>query len=156
MFDASQGDWVAQAGTVLGNLLPHLPETDDHHFGGVFCLARSNGQPILVTVVGDVARNKHPQCWTHALEKATRIGKNGDDSARLTRCPPEQWAGAFRSRASGFIGSFSGLPEDFDEIFVVNLMVDIGAMEPHEAFELVRDNPEFERLRKAGACIWAD
>lgn len=142
---------------VLRNLLPHLPETERHRSGGVFCLADSAGQPICAFRVGTVPPNKLQQYWGYALEKAARIGANGDDSSRMTRdADREHWAGAFRVESSDFIGSFSGLPESFDEIFVVNLMMDVGDMTVAEAFELLKDNPDFERLHREGACIWAD
>lgn len=115
-------------------------------FGGYLTIALRDGVPILVALVGVPEERKREQCLAFSQEKAKRLAQHKDHFRSWeSRDPDAQlYGGALRD--TDYIVSFSGLPEELDE--VVSLLV----LLPHSGFSLtfflekLKHNTYVERL----------
>jgi hypothetical protein len=88
--------------------------------GGYFCLADNAGRPLLVMPVGEIEEGAEKYLRS-AQEMAHRLGyfKEHLSSWQSRSQKNEMYGGAVRigtALAGSFIFSFSGLPEEWDEV----------------------------------------
>ncbi len=84
--------------------------------GGYFCIADGEtGFPLVITAIGTVAEEKAEKYLALCQEKARRLARNQTHLSSWESRDPEEneWAGAVRGNR--LIGSFSALPELWDE-----------------------------------------
>lgn len=141
--------YVRLANEALARLLRHLPEKDKERTGGFFCLTDEEGQPRLVFQVGEVPVNKLAQYWRNANEKPHRTSLRQGTSSRDSRDENrERWIGSLWADGPNIYGSFSGLPENFDEILVADVLVRAGDASVEEVLDALVRNEDFVRLRR--------
>lgn len=108
--------------------------------GGYLCIARLDGIPLLVVRVGEPDEAKLARYIEFCQEKAARLAQNPDHVlSRASRDPDQnRFGGAVRGK--DYIASFSGFPEDLDEVVSAMTLstVDISF---GEAMDRVGDNP---------------
>lgn len=117
--------------------------------GGYLCIADRTGLPVLVVRLGEMSTAKATQYFRNALEKALRLalisGRCGDTLSRHSRDETrERWAGAVLG--DEYVWSFSGLPEDADEMFVILLAHTEYDLSLYDASLLAGSNRYFEGL----------
>ena len=95
----------------------------EKRFGGYFCVADEHGNPLLLIPIGSIADGKAEKYRTFCLEKAKRLASyRSHDLSRESRNPDrEQWGGAVK--AWPYIFSFSGFPEELDELLMFMVAV---------------------------------
>jgi len=148
-------DYLRVADVIVQDMYAQLPLERQPFAGGVFCLADNAGQLIASFVVGSVPDEKRAKYWELAHEKVARMIASGAVSSRATRDPAQgRWAGALRGKESKLCASFSGLPENFDEIVVARALVDGEDLTPEEGRVLLSENADFKALFASGKIPW--
>ncbi len=125
--DTPQPNFIETAQHILERILPILnqgkPEAEHRHGGQLFIMRRDGDgyRPHILVPIGVIVDEGKGRQWQiNAIEKAIRLSRNNDTISWLTRDPNDgKYGGAIR--ASGYIPSFSGLPELADEAFMVLL-----------------------------------
>ncbi|MDB5194841.1 MAG: hypothetical protein JWO84_25 [Parcubacteria group bacterium] len=113
--------------------------------GGYVTIARPDGLPLATFGLGRVVLEKAADCHAFSLEKAHRLGgyAAAPHCHRLSRESRDeekkQYAGAVCG--SRFITSFSGLPEDGDELYSALLQCRIGGMSVNNMHTLLALQP---------------
>lgn len=117
---------ISTAEILLPSILSYIgSETEIRgRAGGYLCVADKTGHPLCIAQIGDVPEEKRQQYFRNAIEKANRLGVlslwvDHRFSRQSRNEQRERWGGAVRGRH--FIWSFSGLPEDGDEMFMAIL-----------------------------------
>lgn len=119
---------------------------DEARTGGFLTIADLAGQPLLVMLIGTSPEDRLVRYWRNSLEKALRTSLTGLASSRASRDQDrERWIGALRGRK--LIGSFSGLPENFDEILVADVLVRTRDLASSQAKDLLNHNEDFAKLK---------
>src|SRR3989344_1465644 len=106
--------------------------------GGYLCIADLTGTPLFVVALGEMPEEKRKQYLRNALEKAERLSytvrHGGHYLSRQSRDESrERWGGAVAGK--DFIYSFSGFPEEADEIFMVILAIASGSLESNWIYQ---------------------
>ena len=103
------------------------PLLADRH-GGYFAFTDQVGRPLLLSLIGTVPHEKLDRYRTFCLEKAARLASHvSHDLSRESRNPAkDQYGGAIKSLP--YILSFSGLPEELDELLMFMVAVKTGVM----------------------------
>lgn len=131
----------------LKRILPLLPKKERNNAGGSFSLLDPKSIPYFAFRVGNSPEHKHSGRWRRSLEKPRRAHRRGDKTSRASRRPSRDWwGGSLWGDLSNRRGGFSGLPEDFDEIFVADVMVSAGDMSTTEAFKQLKKNKTFQKV----------
>lgn len=140
------GRYAEIARQTLLVLLPHVAKGDDPRTGGYLTVADHAGQPLLVMLIGHSPVERLGRYWRNSLEKAQRTALSRTACSRATRdAARERWIGALLGKTT--IVSFSGFPENFDEILVADVLVQMGDLGAKEARYLLYENEDFRRLK---------
>jgi|SRR3989344_3981170 len=148
-------NFVVKANSILISMLEILGPDLEGRAGGYLVVADEKGLPVFLDRLGEIPEEKLNQYYTNALEKALRLSHvqqfAGHSLSRDSRDEKRQrWTGA--AVGKNWIWSFSGFPEDCDEIFTVSLALGYGDLTHHEAcarlratgYEIV--NPHFKKV----------
>lgn len=145
---------VGRANSVLISSLQILEQDLGGRAGGYLCVADRKGLPVFLLRMGEVPEDKLNQYHTNALEKAMRLSYTyaygGYTLSRHSRDENRQrWTGSVLGNL--WIWSFSGFPEDCDEVFMVALALGYGDISHHRALVLLRagevdENPHFKKV----------
>jgi hypothetical protein len=142
------GRYLPLANQALAKLLTHLKKEEPGPVGGFFSLTDQEGQPLLVFQVGMPPVEKLKGRFERALEKPLRAALSGHTTSRATRDEErDRWGGALYGGITDVHAGFSGLPEDYDELLVADVLVSAGDLSPLEAFKQLSDNETFSTLR---------
>ncbi len=149
---------VARGYTIITSLLQILAPDLGGREGGYLCVADRKGLPVFLVRMGEIPEEKLNQYYTNALEKALRLSYahafDGHMLSRQSRNEARQrWTGAVSGTI--WIWSFSGFPEDCDEIFTVALALGYGDISYIEALRLLRHNCKDENphLKKVDGLL---
>lgn len=109
--------------------------------GGYLCVVDRKGLPVFLDRLGDIPEEKLKQYYRNANEKAERLAYashySGHTLSRQSRDEKrERWIGAILG--TEWIWSFSGFPEDCDEVFMVALALGYGDIAYPHACRLLR------------------
>lgn len=145
---------VAKANSILISLIQILEPDLGGRAGGYLCVADRKGLPVFLDRLGEIPEEKLNQYYTNALEKALRLSYAwlfaGHNLSRDSRDESRQrWIGAVVGNL--WIWSFSGFPEDCDEIFTVALAlgygdITYGACQRLRATGYEIENPHFRKV----------
>jgi hypothetical protein len=140
----------------FARIVPLLPKKEQAGAGGTFALTDEDGIPYFGFRVGDPPLVKRQGRWTRAFEKCTRAAHGKAKTSRSTRNPTlDRWAGSLWADKSRRRGGFSGFPEDHDEIFVADVLVNAGDMSPAEAKRQLASNKTFKNKKVRRSFNWA-
>lgn len=111
--------------------------------GGYVTIARPDGLPLVTFGLGRVALENASQYLAFSMEKARRLGGAATVYkhvlSRQSRNPAEEkYGGAVLDKR--FITSFSGLPEDLDELYSALLQCRIGEATPEKMYMLLKQH----------------
>lgn len=130
-------------------ILPLMPKKERKNAGGTFALTDKNGVPHFGFPVGRSLKSKRAGRWRRAFEKSARAARLAHKTSRQSRNPKEdKWAGSLWCSLGQVRGSFSGFPEDWDEIFVATVLLGSHDMSLAEAFRQLENNKTFQRVRE--------
>lgn len=109
-------DLIADVTRVVEWTKPHLPEDKREPCGGWFCLRGPAGTILKHAPIGEMLEDKRDRYREVSAEKGLRLHRHTDHAtSRASRDPDKgQWGGAIRT-TEGYLLSFSGLPEAWDE-----------------------------------------
>lgn len=99
---------------------------DRGKIGGYFCLARAvDGWPLLIVQIGSMPEDKMEGRWRLCQEKALRLASHREHLLSRQSSDPDESLQLFPGaiRGNEFILSFSGLPGDGDEAFMLQQSV---------------------------------
>lgn len=140
--------YIALAEHSLARLLPHLPDGEKHRTGGFISLGDQVGQVRLLAQIGPVSIDKLAAFSRNANEKVLRTALTDSALSRDTLDEKrERYAGGVAAKDFSAYGGFSGLPQNFDEILVIDVFVATNDLDPEDAVRLLRTNPDFVRLQ---------
>ncbi len=121
--------------------------------GGCLCIADLNGTVHLKSFIGQVPRVKMAGYWELSEEKARRLSNHQMLSRHVSSWQSrngqyDRWGGAIK--ASKYILSFSGLPEMYDEMFMVLVGIGGSYLTSRQAQEIadISSNPHWAQLSK--------
>jgi hypothetical protein len=141
----SMGESLMHAAVVFDAVLKSIGKNREMkgRAGGYLCIADRTGVPLLVAEIGSMPEEKRKQYLRNALEKAERLSytsRYGDHVvSRQSRDESrERWIGAVCGRQ--FIYSFSGLPEDGDELFVILLAFQRASISENDVRRCLAEN----------------
>lgn len=145
---------ISMANNYLISVLQRIGSEKEMHgrTGGYLCIADKTGHPLCIAPIGEMPEEKRKQYFRNAVEKAERLAYTskyaGHLFSRTSRDEKrEQWGGAISG--TRFIWSFSGLPEDGDEIFMAILAAQRGDLTRTEVGCIeMANNVYFEKLKK--------
>ena len=145
---------VSKTNLIFIELLHALSVELDGRAGGYLCVSDMEGLPVFLLRMGEMPEEKLNQYYTNALEKALRLSYTrqfaGYTLSRDSRDEERQrWTGAISGKS--LIWSFSGFPEDCDEMFMVTLALGYGDISYHEACVLLNvghlnEHPYFKKM----------
>lgn len=120
---------VAKANSILISVRGLLEKELEGRAGGYLVVADQKGLPVFLDRMGEIPEEKLNQYYTNALEKVRRLAYAhrfaGHKLSRQSRDENRQeWIGA--AAGNDWLWSFSGFPEDCDEVFVVALALGCG------------------------------
>lgn len=131
-----------------------LPKEERLFAGGTFSLTDEHGVPYFGFQVGDPPLEKRQGRWARSFEKSLRAAHGHCKTSRATRQPVlDRWGGSLWGNFSMYRGSFSGFPEDYDEIFVADVMVAARDMSAAEAKRQLGPNKTFKKFKHD--FVWA-
>lgn len=99
---------------------PHLDESRRGKKGGWICIMDPGGEIVVHEQIGEIGPEKPEKYQQVSKEKATRLRAHPEHRTSWQSRNPEQgqWGGAIRT-IDGWIFSFSGLPELWDEALML-------------------------------------
>ncbi|HEV8666248.1 MAG TPA: hypothetical protein VN665_00155 [Candidatus Paceibacterota bacterium] len=133
-----------------------LPDWDpplklDGKAGGCLCVTDHMGQVYLKAFIGKVPSEKLSKYWTLAEQKATRLSDHIPYARHISswqsRNPTNNhWGGAIK--APRHVYSFSGLPEMYDEAFMLLLATELSELKVEDAAAIaaISSNPHWRQL----------
>jgi hypothetical protein len=84
--------------------------------GGFLCIADKTGRPLVIHALGSPTAEKWDACLAFCEEKVRRLGMNPTHQRSWQSRNPEQLQYGGAVRGEDFIVSFSGFPEELDEV----------------------------------------
>jgi|GEM_PF-2346212 len=106
--------------------------------GGYYCIAdQGTILPLAIIPVGEIPSDKGAGRAARCIEKAARLSRHPRHDRSWESRDPERdmWGGAVRGRR--FIHSFSGLPEELDEVFCCIVACALGDMSKESARRMI-------------------
>ena len=117
--------------------------------GGHFCLANEVGEPVLILLVEHGSHNlaRAARTLEFCQEKIARLLMHRNHLASSQSRDPEakQYGGAIR--VLGGYMSFSGLPEEFDEVLCMAVALAVGAVNTQDVIDLQEATGNMHSLR---------
>ncbi len=101
----------------------HLETKDRHRKGGWLCILRPDGEVFIHQRIGKTSSEKDERYKHLSAEKALRLHAHpGHRTSWQSRDPAlDRWGGAIRT-IDGWVFSFSGLPEAWDEALMIGIV----------------------------------
>lgn len=114
---------------------------EKHRHGGYVCVTDHTAAVLLLSIIGEGDPGKLAGQRKLCMEKAGRLSMHPDHVlSRQSRKPEiEQYGGAVRG--TRYLWSFSGLPEELDEFYMMMLAISCKDLSPETANRMLREHP---------------